>query len=50
MLAGSELPYALLEYVWSNDAPVGGVLTDTDNTGGYAESWYGDIRFLPESR
>ena len=24
-----------------------GVLTDTDNTGGAAEAWYGDIRFLP---
>jgi hypothetical protein len=24
-----------------------GVLTDTDNTGGTAEAWYGDIRFLP---
>ena len=23
-----------------------GVLTDTDNTGGSAEAWYGDIRFL----
>jgi hypothetical protein len=97
-LAGRELPYALLEYVWSNDAPVGavmqhpytsrvqmivaasgaagvgtwqslrrnihddfrrafgeepgnligvGVLTDTDNTGGYAETWYGDIRLRP---
>jgi hypothetical protein len=26
-----------------------GVLTDTDNTGGSAEAWYGDIRFLPAS-
>lgn len=25
-----------------------GVLTDTDNTGEYAESWYGDIRFVDE--
>jgi len=24
-----------------------GVLTDTDNTGGSAEAWYGDIKFLP---
>jgi hypothetical protein len=24
-----------------------GVFTDTDNTGGTAEAWYGDIRFLP---
>ena len=24
-----------------------GVLTDTDNTGGNAEAWYGDIRFAP---
>jgi hypothetical protein len=24
-----------------------GILTDTDNTGGSAEAWYGDIRFLP---
>jgi hypothetical protein len=24
-----------------------GVLTDTDNTGGSAEAWYGDIRFAP---
>ncbi len=24
-----------------------GVLTDTDNTGGSAEAWYGDIRFVP---
>jgi len=24
-----------------------GVLTDTDNTGGKAEAWYGDLRFLP---
>jgi hypothetical protein len=26
-----------------------GVLTDTDNTGEYAETWYGDIRFVAES-
>jgi Protein of unknown function (DUF3047) len=24
-----------------------GVLTDTDNTGGTADAWYGDIRFNP---
>lgn len=24
-----------------------GVLTDTDNTGGSVEAWYGDLRFLP---
>ena len=24
-----------------------GILTDTDNTGGSVEAWYGDIRFLP---
>ena len=24
-----------------------GMLTDTDNTGGTAEAWYGDIRFVP---
>ena len=24
-----------------------GVLTDTDNTDGHAEAWYGDIRFEP---
>jgi hypothetical protein len=23
-----------------------GILTDTDNTGGSVEAWYGDIRFL----
>jgi hypothetical protein len=27
-----------------------GVLTDTDNTDGHAEAWYGDIRFGPEPR
>jgi hypothetical protein len=27
-----------------------GVLTDTDNTGGSVEAWYGDIRFLPAER
>ena len=26
-----------------------GVLTDTDNTDGHAEAWYGDIRFIPEA-
>ena len=26
------------------------VLTDTDNTGGKVEAWYGDIRFLPSKR
>ena len=24
-----------------------GILTDTDNTGGSAEAWYGDIEFQP---
>jgi len=24
-----------------------GVMTDTDNADGYAEAWYGDIRFEP---
>jgi hypothetical protein len=97
-VAGREVPYATLMYIWSNRAPVGtvipnpntsrvrmiavssgpagvgtwqelrrnvfedfrkafgedpgrliavGVLTDTDNTGASAETWYGDIRFLP---
>jgi DUF3047 family protein len=97
-VAGRELPYATLMYVWSNRLPVGtvianprtrrvqmvvassghtgvgawqtltrdvrddfrrafgeepgpliavGVLTDTDNTDGHAEAWYGDIRFVP---
>jgi hypothetical protein len=27
-----------------------GVLTDTDNTGGSVEAWYGDIRFRPADR
>ncbi|MGE5089051.1 MAG: DUF3047 domain-containing protein [Candidatus Levyibacteriota bacterium] len=27
-----------------------GVLTDTDNTGGHAEAWYGDIQFAPAKR
>jgi hypothetical protein len=27
-----------------------GVLTDTDNTGGSVEAWYGDIRFRPAER
>lgn len=27
-----------------------GVLTDTDNTGGAVEAWYGDIRLLPANR
>jgi hypothetical protein len=27
-----------------------GVLTDTDNTGGSVEAWYGDIRFRPAHR
>ena len=100
-VAGRELPYATLMYIWSNHAPVGtvipnprtrrvqmivsssgaagvgawqslsrdiradfrrafgeeagallavGVLTDTDNTDGHAEAWYGDIRFAPEMR
>jgi hypothetical protein len=100
-VAGRELPYATLMYIWSNHAPVGtvipnprtrrvqmivassgaagvgawqslrrdvvadfrrafgeeagallavGVLTDTDNTDGHAEAWYGDIRFTPQSR
>jgi hypothetical protein len=97
-VAGRDVPYATLMYIWSNKSPVGsmiqnphtgrvrmivassgpegvgtwqdlrrnafedfrktfgeepgrliavGVLTDTDNTGASAESWYGDIRFLP---
>lgn len=100
-VAGHELPYATLMYIWSNHAPVGtvipnprtrrvqmivassgaagvgawqsltrdvradfrrafgeepgpllavGVLTDTDNTDGHAEAWYGDIRFAPQAR
>jgi len=100
-VAGRELPYATLMYIWSNHAPVGtvianprtrrvqmvvassgaagvgawqtltrdlradfrrafgedagpllavGVLTDTDNTDGHAEAWYGDIRFAPPMR
>ncbi len=27
-----------------------GVLTDTDNTGGSAEAWYGDLQFLPAAQ
>ena len=27
-----------------------GVLTDTDNTGGSVEAWYGDIQFRPTER
>jgi hypothetical protein len=27
-----------------------GVLTDTDNTGGSVEAWYGDIRLRPADR
>ncbi|HEX6137887.1 MAG TPA: DUF3047 domain-containing protein [Casimicrobiaceae bacterium] len=97
-VAGRELPYATLMYIWSNRVPVGtlianprtrrvqmivassgpagvgawqslardvradfrrafgeepgrllavGVLTDTDNTDGHAEAWYGDIVFQP---
>lgn len=100
-VAGRELPYATLMYIWSNDLPVGtlvpnprtrrvqmivastgtagvgawqslardvhadfrrafgedpgrliavGVLTDTDNTDGHAEAWYGDIRFTRATR
>jgi hypothetical protein len=100
-LSGRDLPYALLEYVWANKAPVGtviehpyttrvkmlvlasgpggvgkwqslsrnvhddyrqafgeepgaltgiGVLTDTDNTGGSVEAWYGDIRLRAADR
>jgi hypothetical protein len=100
-VAGRELPYATLMYIWSNREPVGtvianprtrrvqmivassgaagvgawqsltrdvradfrrafgeeagallavGVLTDTDNTDGHAEAWYGDIRFAPQMR
>jgi hypothetical protein len=26
-----------------------GILTDTDNTGGVARAWYGDIRFVPRN-
>ena len=100
-LSGRELPYALLQYIWAGDIPVGtvlenpytrrvrmlvvasgpggvgtwqslsrnlhddfrhafqeepglltgiGVMTDTDNTGGSVDAWYGDIRFLPADR
>ena len=100
-VAGRELPYATLMYIYANHAPVGtvianprtrrvqmivassgaagvgawqsltrdvradfrrafgeepgpllavGVLTDTDNTDGHAEAWYGDIRFASELR
>ena len=100
-VAGRELPYATLMYIWSSRAPVGtvianprtrrvqmvvassgatgvgqwqsltrdvradfrrafgeepgrllavGVLTDTDNTDGHAEAWYGDIHFTPAIR
>jgi len=100
-LSGREQPYALLQYIWVNQGPVGavipnpytkrvrmivvasgpagvgrwqayrrnvvedfrhafgeepglltaiGVLTDTDNTGGSVEAWYGDIRLLPAER
>ena len=99
-VAGRELPYATLMYIWSNHESVGtvmpnprtrriqmvvaasgaegvgawqslmrnvrddflrafgeepgpltavGVLTDTDNTDGHAEAWYGDIRFEPKA-
>ena len=95
-VAGRELPYATLMYIWANDVQVGtvvpnphtrrvqmvvaasgaagvgqwqmltrnvvadfrrafgeepgrlklvAVLTDTDNTDGHAEAWYGDLRF-----
>lgn len=98
-LSGRELPYALLQYIWAREIPVGtilehpytrrvrmlvvasgpggvgrwhsmsrdlhedfrrvfheepglltgvGVLTDTDNTGGSVEAWYGDIQFRAE--
>ena len=97
-VAGRDLPYATLMYIWSNRERVGtlisnprtrriqmivassgaagvgqwqsltrnvrddflrafgeepgpltavGVLTDSDNTDGHAEAWYGDIRFEP---
>ena len=100
-LSGRELPYALLQYVWAREIPVGtivehpytrrvrmlvvasgpggvgrwhsltrnlhddfrhafheepgiltgvGVLTDTDNTGGTVEAWYGDIQFKTTER
>jgi hypothetical protein len=100
-LSGRELPYALLQYIWAREIPVGtilehpytrrvrllvvasgpagvgrwhsmsrnllddfrrafheepglltgvGVLTDTDNTGGSVEAWYGDIQFRPVER
>jgi len=100
-LSGRELPYALLQYIWAREIPVGtilehpytrrvrllvvasgpggvgrwhslsrnlhddfrrvfheepglltgvGVLTDTDNTGGSVEAWYGDIRFVAVDR
>lgn len=98
-MSGRELPYALLQYIWAREIPVGtilehpytrrvrllvvasgpggigrwhsltrnlhddfrrafheepglltgvGVLTDTDNTGGSVEAWYGDIQFRTE--
>ena len=98
-LSGRQLPYALLQYIWAREIPVGtilehpytrrvrmlvvasgparvghwhsfsrnlledfrhafheepglltgvGVLTDTDNTGGSVEAWYGDIQFRAE--
>jgi hypothetical protein len=100
-LSGRELPYALLQYIWARDIPVGtivehpytrrvrmlvvasgpggigrwhslsrnlhddfrrafheepglltgvGVLTDTDNTGGTIDAWYGDIQFKVADR
>jgi hypothetical protein len=100
-LSGRELPYALLQYIWAREIPVGtilehphtrrvrmlvvasgpggigrwhsltrnlyddfrrafheepglltgvGVLTDTDNTGGSVEAWYGDIQFSAGER
>jgi hypothetical protein len=100
-LSGRQLPYALLQYIWAREIPVGtivehpytrrvrmlvvasgpggvgrwhsltrnlhddfrrafheepgpltgvGVLTDTDNTGGTVEAWYGDIQFRPAER
>jgi hypothetical protein len=100
-LSGRQLPYALLQYIWAREIPVGtilehpytrrvrmlvvasgpggigrwhsltrnlhddfrrafheepglltgvGVLTDTDNTSGTVEAWYGDIQFRGAER
>ncbi len=100
-LTGEEMPYATLMYVWSNDLPVGtvvsnkrtsrirklvvesgpqglnrwrdhqrdiradyekvfgeapgallavGIMTDTDNTGGKVQAWYGPVTLEPLSQ